>query len=89
MESNSRVAEAHRWSETYDREASDTLKVQNEIAASLVRALQLEVASSRLSEERAVPRSGESYDIFLRGLHAFNRFDQSGMGEAVRRSVRW
>jgi TolB-like protein len=74
---------AHRWSETYDREASDTLKVQNEIAASLVRALQLEVASSRFSEGRAVPRSGESYDIFLRGLHAFNRFDQSGMDEAV------
>ncbi len=38
---------AHRWSDTYDREASDTLKVQDEIAASLVRALQLEVASSR------------------------------------------
>jgi TolB-like protein/Tfp pilus assembly protein PilF len=74
---------AHRWSDTYDREASDTLKVQDEIAASLVRALQLEVASSRFSEERAVPRNGEAYDTYLRGLHAFNRFDQSGMDEAV------
>jgi TolB-like protein len=74
---------AHRWSETYDREASDTLKVQDEIAASLVRALQLEVATSRISEGRAVPRNGEAYDPYLRGLHAFNRFDQSGMDEAV------
>src|ERR1700693_5156726 len=31
----------HRWSETYDREANDALKVQDEIAAGLVRALQL------------------------------------------------
>jgi adenylate cyclase len=74
---------AHRWSDIYDREASDTLKVQDEIAASLVRALQLEVASSRFSEERAVPRNGEAYDTYLRGLHAFNRFDESGMDEAV------
>jgi TolB-like protein len=74
---------AQRWSETYDREVSDTLKVQDEIAVSLVRALQLEVASSRFSEGRAVPRNGEAYDTYLRGLHAFNRFDQSGMDEAV------
>jgi TolB-like protein len=73
----------HRWSETYDREASDTLKVQNEIAASLVRALQLEVADSGFLKGRVLPRSGEAYDTYLRGLHAFNRFDQSGFEEAV------
>src|ERR1700733_9882378 len=32
---------AHRWSETYDRPFSDVLKMQDEIAAALVRALQL------------------------------------------------
>lgn len=34
---------AQRWSETYDRDVRDVLKVQREIATSLVRALQLEV----------------------------------------------
>jgi TolB-like protein/Tfp pilus assembly protein PilF len=73
----------HRWSETYDREASDTLKVQDEIATGLVRALQLEVASSGLLQGRVLPKSGEVYDTYLRGLHALNRFDQPGMNEAV------
>jgi TolB-like protein/Flp pilus assembly protein TadD len=73
----------HRWSETYDREASDSLKVQDEIAASLVRALELEVASAGFLKGRVLPRSGEAYDTYLRGLHAFNRFDQQGFEEAV------
>jgi TolB-like protein len=38
---------AHLWSQTYDRDLSDVLKMQDEIAASLVRALQIEVSSTR------------------------------------------
>ena len=74
---------AHRWSDTYDRNASDVLKVQDEIAASLVRALQLEVtASSRLPAQASL-HSGEAYDSYLRGLHALDRHDQRGFEEAV------
>jgi len=72
---------AHRWSETYDRDVSDVLRVQEEIAVSLVRALQLEVAN-RL-HRRAVPRSSEAYDSYLRGMHALNRFDQRGFEAAI------
>ena len=74
---------AHRWSETYDRDASDVLKVQGDIAANLVRALQLEVTSASHLQGRALPRSDEAYDRYLRGLHAFSRFDQAGFDEAV------
>jgi TolB-like protein len=73
----------HRWSGTYDREASDTLKVQDEIATSLVRALQLEVTSSRYHFLRSPPRNGEAYDLYLRGLHAEDRFDEGGLHEAI------
>jgi TolB-like protein len=73
----------HRWSDTYDREVSDILTVQDQIATNLVRALQLEVGRSSFIEGRAVPRNGEVYDSYLRGLHALNRFDQTGMDEAV------
>jgi TolB-like protein/Tfp pilus assembly protein PilF len=81
----------HRWSETYDREASDTLKVQDEIAASLVRALQLEVAGSSFLQGRILPSSSEAYDAYLRGLHALSRYDQQGFDEAnadFRRALR-
>jgi TolB-like protein/Flp pilus assembly protein TadD len=71
----------HRWSETYDRDASDVMKVQDEIAASLVRALQLEVSPS--SQSRSPPRNAEAYDAFLRGMHALDRYDTGGMDEAI------
>jgi TolB-like protein len=74
---------AHRWSDSYDRDASDVLKVQDEIATGLVRALQLEVAPSVYLQSRAPPRNSEAYDAYLRGLHAMDRFDESGLNEAI------
>ena len=74
---------AHRWSETYDRDASDVLKVQGEIAASLAAALQLELDSLTHIQSRSPPKSREAYDLYLRGLHALNRMDRSGFEEAV------
>ena len=73
----------HRWSDTYDRDVSDVLKVQVEIATSLVRALQLEFQSSLLEESRPPLRNEQAYDMYLRGLHAMDRRDQSGLEEAV------
>jgi adenylate cyclase len=73
----------HRWSDTYDRGANDALKVQDEIAMSLVRALQLEVTPFSHSQGQALVRNGEAYDAYLRGLHALNRYDQGGFEEAV------
>jgi TolB-like protein/tetratricopeptide (TPR) repeat protein len=73
---------AHRWSETYDRSVSDVLVVQSEIATGLVRALQLEVNASAHFEQQAL-RNGEAYDSYLRGLHAWNRFNESGFEEAA------
>jgi TolB-like protein len=70
---------AHRWSESYDRSASDVLAVQDQIAAGLARALQLEVNTT----PRKAPRSPEAYDSYLRGLHARESYDQTGFEEAA------
>jgi TolB-like protein/Flp pilus assembly protein TadD len=74
---------SHRWSETYDRTAGDALDLQNQIAASLVRALQLEIVPSFLVESRLSTSPDESYDLYLRGLHALNRNDQQGFEEGI------
>jgi TolB-like protein len=72
----------HLWSQTYDRDLSDVLKMQDEIAASLVRALQIEVSGPSLGS-RPVLRNTEAYTLYLQGLHALDRFDQQGAEQAA------
>jgi TolB-like protein/Tfp pilus assembly protein PilF len=72
---------AHVWSETYDRDLSDVLKMQDEIAIALVRALQIEVSADIVS--RPVLRNAEAYTLYLQGRHAIDRFDQPGAEQAI------
>jgi TolB-like protein len=71
----------HLFSQTYDRDLSDVLKMQDEIAVSLVRALQLEVEANIVS--RPALRSTEAYTLYLQGQHATGRFDQPGYEQAI------
>jgi serine/threonine protein kinase/Flp pilus assembly protein TadD len=73
----------HRWSETYDRDIGDVLKVQGEVATNLVRSLQLEVTNPLALTPRPSPLNNEAYDIYLRGLHAKEQFDRRGEEAAV------
>jgi adenylate cyclase len=73
---------AHEWSETYDRHIGDMLKLQDAIAAAVVRELQLTVASRYLNA-RSTVKNADAYDLMLRGRHSANRFDKEGLDEAV------
>jgi TolB-like protein/Tfp pilus assembly protein PilF len=72
---------AHVWSETYDRDLSDVLKMQDEIAIALVRALQIEVGADIVS--RPALRNTEAYTLYLQGRHAVDRFDRQGEEQAI------
>ena len=71
---------ARHWSDTYERDFGDVLRLQKDIAASLGRALQVEVGG--LAEQGAVTHP-DAYTAYLRGLHAMDRFDEAGLEEAV------
>ena len=73
---------AHEWSETYNRPIGDVLKLQDAIAAAVVRELQLTVTPGDLNT-RATVKNVEAYDLYLRGRHATDRWDQEGLAEAV------
>jgi TolB-like protein/Flp pilus assembly protein TadD len=73
---------AHEWSETYDRQKGDVLKLQDAIAAAVARELQLTVQSGSPSLRSAL-KSPEAYDLVLRGRHAGDRLDKEGLDEAV------
>jgi TolB-like protein len=73
---------AHEWSETYDRQIGDVLKLQGAIASAVVRELQLTVAPEYLVS-RATVKNGDSYDLILRGRHAVDLENKEGLDEAV------
>jgi TolB-like protein len=72
----------HLFSQTYDRDLIDVLKMQDEIAASLVRVLQVEV-TDKVIVARPALRNTQAYTLYLQGLHAKDRFDQEGFEQAV------
>jgi adenylate cyclase len=56
----------HLWSETYDRKLDDIFKIQDEIAAAVVRALK----ASLIDSAAAAPpesRNGDAYTLYLQG----------------------
>jgi TolB-like protein/DNA-binding winged helix-turn-helix (wHTH) protein/Flp pilus assembly protein TadD len=70
------------WSETYDQELSDILKMQDEIAIALVRELKIEVSPLQGLEARPALRNTEAYALYLRGLHDTDPNDQQGFEQA-------
>jgi TolB-like protein len=73
---------AHEWSETYDRRVGDVLKLQDAIAAAVVREMQLTVGSGNL-DSRATLKSTDAYDLLLRARHSADRWDKDGLDEAI------
>jgi TolB-like protein len=70
-----------RWSESYDRRVSDILQLQDEIAASVARALQVTVDTEITS--RGSLKNPQAYDLYLKGLHALDVGSQEAITEAA------
>jgi TolB-like protein len=69
------------WSEIYEAAPGELFHVQDQIAAALVRALQVTIGADDL---RSVPaKNPEAYDLYLRGRHSYDRFDQTGFESAA------
>ncbi|MDX1460518.1 MAG: hypothetical protein R3348_05625, partial [Xanthomonadales bacterium] len=59
----------HVWSENYDREASDVIALQEELAVSIARALKTTMDPQALEDMlRVGTRSVEAYEFYLNGL---------------------
>jgi TolB-like protein len=74
---------SHLWSHTYDASVGDALNVQDEIASNLARALEVSVGAAEYHLDRPSFNSTEAYDLYLRGLHAYERYDKEGLAAAA------
>jgi TolB-like protein/DNA-binding winged helix-turn-helix (wHTH) protein len=73
----------HLWSEAYDRDLSNVLKMQDEIAIKVASALQTEVFIREHFVSRPGLRNPEAYTLFLQGVHADMLQGQQGWEQGV------
>src|SRR5439155_2960643 len=74
----------HLWSETYDREMTDILAIQSDVARQVVQALQVQLG---LEDTRALDRkpteNAEAHRLYLLGRYHFGKATQAGWSDAI------
>jgi TolB-like protein len=80
-------SDRHLWANSYERELSDVIALQSEVAQAIAREIQAEIApaSEEVPRLAAGPVDPEAHEAFLRG-----RFEQSkGTSEGYEQAVRY
>ena len=72
----------HLWSETYDRPLDDIFKVQDEIANSIVQALQVRLAGGEANRRKGGTLNLEAYQLYLRAASALNQNNREALESA-------
>ena len=78
------ATDTHLWSETYDREMSDALTLQSELAQAIAEKVRVTVTGQeqqRLTAARAV--APEVYESYLKGRYALDEGGRAGVEESV------
>ncbi len=72
----------HLWSQRYDRDLKDVFAVQDEIADSVVQALQIKLMGGELRRHRGGTQNLEAYQLYLRAVSATYQNTLSSLDEA-------
>jgi TolB-like protein/DNA-binding winged helix-turn-helix (wHTH) protein/Flp pilus assembly protein TadD len=75
--------QASLWAETYEKEVSDVLAIQHEVAGQIAHSLVLRLAPAR-DPISAAPLDPEVYDAYLMGLFEANKRTEDGIRKSIR-----
>jgi TolB-like protein/DNA-binding winged helix-turn-helix (wHTH) protein/Flp pilus assembly protein TadD len=75
--------QTHVWARQYDRELSNLLALQGEIAQEIAGGIQLTLGDAKHIDSTHQPKSYEAYDLYLRGLYFWNKRTPQGFQRAV------
>lgn len=76
---------SHLWSDTYDRTLTDIFAVQDDVAASIIDALQIHIGTA---PARGRPtESSEAYSYFLSARSARHRLDNADAIQSARKAI--
>ena len=81
----------HLWSETFDRPLDDIFAVQDEIANSIVQALQIKLMGGSLSRREGGTQNLEAYQLYLRANSATNLYTRPSIvaaGEYLEQAIK-
>ena len=76
--------QSHLWADSYDRQLSDVLRIESDIASSV--ASQIRLTLSHQTNQRlaaAGPTNVEAHDAYLRGLQGWNLRTLDGFQQAI------
>jgi TolB-like protein/DNA-binding winged helix-turn-helix (wHTH) protein/Flp pilus assembly protein TadD len=78
------TTDQHLWAEAYDRDVSDVLRVQDEIARSIAREIQVKLTPQEqilLAKGRAI--DPEAYELYLKGRYFFTKSTKESVEKAI------
>jgi len=76
--------EAHLWAESYERDLSDVLTLQAEVAHAIAREVRVKLTPSERTElARVQTVDPEAYEAYLKGRHYSNQRSRDGFPRAV------
>ena len=79
------ATDSHLWSETYDRELKDVFAIQDDIARSIVAALEVTLTpKDRRALQFVATQDTKAYDYYLRGRRYFYEFTRRQFHNAIR-----
>jgi adenylate cyclase len=76
-------ADAHLWADSYERDLSDILALQSDIARRIARAVELTLTPQDERRLAARPVHPDAYDAYLRGRYLWNRRTPEGFREGL------
>src|SRR3546814_6722662 len=78
------ASDSHLWSETYDREIKDVLAIKDDIARSIVEALQVTLSpKERRALQNDATADDSAYDFYLKGRKYFYEMSRRNFLHAI------
>ena len=78
------ATDQHLWAESYERDLHDVLRVQEEIARSIAREVQIQLTPQEQALlTKARPVDPEAYELYLRGRYFWSKRNQESNKKAV------
>ncbi|MGH9642019.1 MAG: winged helix-turn-helix domain-containing protein [Terriglobales bacterium] len=76
--------QSHLWADSYDRELSDVLRIESDIASSVASEIRLTLSQQIHQRLAAAGRTNaEAHDAYLRGLQGWNLRTRDGFQQAI------